>query len=177
MLGGRWDLHKELVRAMTRGVLLGGNVYVVRDRGSRRIVSVGFWLEPGQSIFGSEEQRALGFNTFFRKLSPDAQYWWNNTYPDTMRELRETVWTGDEMKRRWWCSHLATHPEQQGRGFATAIVDYAYDDSVAMGQFLGLATQQELNVRKYEAMGFRERGRTLMPAPTGDFPVIVLSKT
>jgi len=160
-LGGNWSLATDFFSAMTRATLLEGQIYAVKDHD--RIVSVGFWFEPGTFLWTTEEQRAVGFNDFFNKLSPEAQNWWTDTYPEAVRLHGEVLFTEEERTRRWWCSNLATDPGYEGRGYATAIVNAVYDKAVKTRTFIALATGTDTNVQKYLSMGFRQRGGFHIP--------------
>ncbi|KAI0053247.1 hypothetical protein FA95DRAFT_1482179, partial [Auriscalpium vulgare] len=160
-LGGDWSLQAEYIRANVRATALEGEIYVVKDISTGRILSSGLWFEPGRGLFGTEAQRALGYDTFFEKLSPETKEWTTHT------ELEAQM---------WWCFCLGTEPDFQGRGLATALVDAVYAMALSKQGFIGLSTPTELNVAKYRSMGFRERGRTWLDTPKGGFPAIMLSR-
>ncbi|KAI3600709.1 hypothetical protein WG66_014170 [Moniliophthora roreri] len=162
MLGGNWSLAADLGRAMIRAVLLAGEVYAVKNE-ENEIVSFGLWTRPGATTFSTEEQKALGFNAFFEKLSPAAKHWWMHT----------------EVSKRWWCSNLVTDPDYQGRGYATAIVQHGLKKAMEADGFIGLIATSPVNLRRYLAMGLRKRGDFLVPSPAvgdPDLKVHVLSK-
>ncbi|THU89926.1 hypothetical protein K435DRAFT_781417 [Dendrothele bispora CBS 962.96] len=175
LLGGNWELHGDYWRSLIRAAALEGEIYVVRNP-KGQIVSIAVWFPPGNDLFNSEEQRALGFNDFFAKLSPETQEWWNTTCDEVMGELAKKVFTKEERESRWWCVNLATEPTYQGRGYATALIDTMFQKAKSTGTILGLATAPDYNVPKYLGMGFRERGNAPMPSPTGDFVVHMFSK-
>ncbi|EEB92878.1 hypothetical protein MPER_08548, partial [Moniliophthora perniciosa FA553] len=80
-LGGDWSLAPDISRAIIRATLLEGEVYVVKND-SDEIVSFGLWFRPGTEVFSTPEQRALGFDDFFKKLKTEMQAWYQNTYPE-----------------------------------------------------------------------------------------------
>lgn len=53
---------------------------------------------------------------------------------------------------------------------------FLFDQANAEGTCLGLATGNEINVKKYVSMGFKYRGGGPLPAPTGDMFVHLCSK-
>ncbi|TFK51045.1 hypothetical protein OE88DRAFT_1808553 [Heliocybe sulcata] len=172
MLGGNWSIHHMLFRGMVRASELAGEIYVVRNADKTRILSCGFWFRPGTGLFGTEEQKALGFNDFFDKLSPETQYWWKHPYPECFSNIIDGMWTKDEIAKRWWCFHLCTDPLHQNRGYAKAIVNFICEKAERRGEIIGLATPSELNVRKYVAMGLHERGHVFLDDPTDDQPAV-----
>ncbi|KAE9394587.1 hypothetical protein BT96DRAFT_827522, partial [Gymnopus androsaceus JB14] len=174
LVGGNWDIQADYWRSLIRAGLLEGRVYVVKNE-KNEIVSIGVWYEAGNDLFQTDAQRALGFNDFFAKLTPETQEWWNEC-GKVMGDVSKKAWTKEDKAHRWWCVNLATDPEYQGRGYATGIVERVEKDAKANGCTLGLATVPEVNVQKYLAMGFRERANGAMPSPTGDFTVHMFSK-
>ncbi|KAJ3853372.1 hypothetical protein EV368DRAFT_81609 [Lentinula lateritia] len=175
LIGGNWDIQADYWRSLIRAGLLEGRVYVVKDQ-KYQIVSIGVWFEAGNDLFQTDAQRALGFNDFFAKLTPETREWWSKARGYTMANVSKKGWTKEDKAHRWWCANLATDPEYQGRGCATRIVQQALKDAEENGCTLGLATGPELNVQKYLAMGFRKRSEGPMPSPTGDFIIHLLSK-
>ncbi|KZT23591.1 hypothetical protein NEOLEDRAFT_1136387 [Neolentinus lepideus HHB14362 ss-1] len=176
LLGGDWSLHAPFLRAVARATALQGEIYVVRDPVTKKILSYGCWFGPGNDLFATEEQKALGFNEVFSSVSEKAQYWCTHTYPETVGEYSANLWTKEEVERRWWCVHLCTDSQHENRGYGTAIINFAFEKAKKKGGLIGLSTSIEVNVRKYVAMGFRERGETHVDAPTGGFHVHILSR-
>lgn len=80
-VGGDWGLLPELETAMLRASLLEGVVYVVTvGKGSdEKIVSAGYWFGDGSAMFGSEKQRALGYDAWFEKISDETKIWMSKT--------------------------------------------------------------------------------------------------
>ncbi|KAI0316173.1 hypothetical protein OF83DRAFT_1173163 [Amylostereum chailletii] len=160
MIGGDESLSNDLFAAMFRAALLEGELYAVEQ--DEQIVSVALWFEMSRPLFGTDAQRALGFDDFFKKLLPKTQHWWAHTYPEAIGEWRPQIFTPEENERLTWCYLLATDVAHQNRGFATSLIDAWYDKK---GQLVGLATDSELNVAKYKSMGFRERGHIIIDGP------------
>lgn len=91
MVGGDEKLKDPIFRAMIRAAELEGEVYFATDSGN--VVAVAVWFPPGKSLFDSsvmffnlkpsnmsrrEEQRALGFDDFIKKLTPEIKAFWDN---------------------------------------------------------------------------------------------------
>ncbi|KZT23823.1 hypothetical protein NEOLEDRAFT_1135981 [Neolentinus lepideus HHB14362 ss-1] len=176
MVGGDWSLHPILLRAMLRAGALEDVIYVVMNKHTEEIVTVSLWFPPGRQLFSTDDQKALGFNDFMTKISPEAKKWWSTTYVTLLRDFRRDIFSDEEGTRRWWCPWFTTDPNFQQRGFGTALITTIYNKAALHGGFLGLMTDREVNVPKYLAMGFGIRGRINADAPTGDFPVICLTR-
>jgi hypothetical protein len=78
MTGGDETLKGELFRAMIRAANIAGEIYLATDPSSNKIVAFTLWFPPGTSLFDSEEQRALGFDDFMNKISPETKAFWEN---------------------------------------------------------------------------------------------------
>ncbi|TFK51041.1 hypothetical protein OE88DRAFT_206750 [Heliocybe sulcata] len=175
-VGGNHKLSPLFFRAMACATALDGEIYVVKDPTTSHIASFGLWFPPGKRLWATDEQKALGYNEFFSKLSQETQNWWRHTYPETVAKLRERTWSKEDSERCWWCFNICTDRRHENLGYATAIVNFAYDKAKRNDQILGLSTGTDLNVRKYLAMGFRDRGQTWIDAPTGGWAVHTLSR-
>jgi len=174
MLGGDWSLQPDFCRAITRATALEGELYVVKA--GNEIVSTASWFGPDSYLFKTQEQRALGYDDVFEKLSPEAKYWTTDTYPGVTGKLDATLFTDEERTRRWWLYILATKPGHEGKGYATALIDTFYDKVKKDKMFIGVAPAREINVKKYSAMGFRKRGESVVPSPTGDFYAYIMTR-
>lgn len=171
-LGGDWSLLREFMAASVRASLLAGyvNVVTIGNGLNEEIVSVGCWLGNGVQLFGSEEQRALGYNAWFEKLSDETKHWFTKDYPEQAAKLTGSHFTKEEWAKCWWCYLLATHAKHQGKGYATAIIQAMFKKAKAEGTLIGLSTSPEVNVKKYLSMGMKRRGKGgLIHSPTGDF--------
>ncbi|KAJ8517111.1 hypothetical protein ONZ45_g5659 [Pleurotus djamor] len=172
MTGGNDDLVPLMFRAMLRGINLSGTLYTVCDEAGE-IRSVGGWFRPGVRLFDSEEQRALGWNDFMDALSPEAKEWWTQEFPKRGVEPMSRA-LGNKFLDSWFASLLATDPDYQRRGFATAIVEAALEQAKQDGKIAVLATQSESNMNWYKSLGFEVFGRVDFEGPRGQWPDIFL---
>ncbi|EIM91772.1 uncharacterized protein STEHIDRAFT_37341, partial [Stereum hirsutum FP-91666 SS1] len=77
--GGDLSLSEVMWRSMVRAGFHSGAVYVASHSSDLTdIVSIGVWFGPGEVLYATEEQRALGFNEFFSKIAPEYQEWITN---------------------------------------------------------------------------------------------------
>ncbi|KAJ6630985.1 hypothetical protein B0H10DRAFT_2207371 [Mycena sp. CBHHK59/15] len=178
MVGDDDSLKGPVFRAMIRAGELDGEVYLATEIGSMKAVGVAVWFPPGKSLFATEEQRALGFDEFFEKLSPEIKNFWNDTYdPVVDKFLAETIgptacypWTADY----WYLNLIATDPAFQNKGIATMLLKTLSDsDSRPM---LAHCASNEPNVRFYESCDYHVKGKIYMEAATGGYPVFCLTK-
>ncbi|KAF8207231.1 acyl-CoA N-acyltransferase [Mycena galopus ATCC 62051] len=178
MVGGDEHLKALIWRAMIRAGLLAGEVYFAIDNSSHKVVGVAVWFPPGNSLFDSAEQRALGFDDFMQKLSPEAQEFWANSYVPLVDKFLAEVLGPDGMRDSQYLNQLATDPEFQKQGVATMLLKTVHNrfaESDAPPMFAHCAANEK-NARFYESCGYTVRGQMYMEAPTGGYPVIVLTK-
>lgn len=178
-LGGNWDLLRDFMTAVARACLLEGIVYIVtiENEADEKIVSVGCWLGNGVQLFGSEEQRALGYYAFSEKISDETKHWVTEVFPPQATKLTQSHFTEEEIAKRWWCILLATRSEHQRKGYGSAIVQTMFNKAEAEGTFIALSASSERNVKKYLSMGFELRGQGgPVHSPIGDFWLHYLTK-
>ncbi|KAJ7844407.1 hypothetical protein B0H14DRAFT_2776814 [Mycena olivaceomarginata] len=178
MVGGNESLKALIWRAMIHASLLAGEVYFATDNSSHKVVGVALWFPPGKSLFDSEEQRALGFDDFMQKLTPETQDFWANSYvPEVEKFLAEVIGPNGTRDSQY-LNLLATDPAFQKIGIATTLlktVHARFAESDAPPMFAHCAANEK-NARFYESCGYTVRGKMFLEAPTGGYPVIVLTK-
>ncbi|TFY83145.1 hypothetical protein EWM64_g866 [Hericium alpestre] len=148
LVGGDQSLVDPLFRAMIRATTAGGEFYVVVNH-SEKILGLGLWFGPGEDLFSTEEQRKLGFNDFFGRLSPEAQKWWTETYPAKVGEFLTHHLGPQGGLNSFFLSNLATDPAFQRTSVATKIVDTVFQQAVAEDNRLVLMAGNAKNVRLY----------------------------
>ncbi|KAK7032905.1 N-acetyltransferase domain-containing protein [Favolaschia claudopus] len=178
MVGGDESLKPLIWRAMIRAGLLAGEVYLAMDDASGKVIGVAIWFPPGQSLFDSEEQRALGFDDFMKRLSPETQEFWANSYIPVVDKYLAGVIGPEGVRETQYLNQLATDPAYQKQGVATLLLKTVHDklaQSNTRPMFAHCAANEK-NARFYESCGYTIRGSMHLHAPTGDYPVIVLTK-
>ncbi|KAJ7650623.1 acyl-CoA N-acyltransferase [Roridomyces roridus] len=173
MVGGDESLKDPIFRAMIRAGELAGQVYLATDDDSGKVVAVAVWYPPGTALFNSEEQRALGFDHFYKNLLPDTKAFWDTTYVPVVDEF-----LAEGVDDSFYLNLIATDPDFQKRGIATALLKTVHNKFVgtdAKPMFAHCAAN-EPNARFYESCGYSVAGKMYMEAPTGNYPVIVLTK-
>ncbi|KAF9058478.1 hypothetical protein BDP27DRAFT_1432697 [Rhodocollybia butyracea] len=149
-------------RQIIRAGMARDAVYVVRSE-NQDIIGMGLFMKPEQKAYSTEQiQRVAGYYEFLEKMKPETRHWYENDLLSLLKD-REALFTDEERERRWWCIHLCTDPRFHGKGLGRMIVDHIHQEAQKNGQFLGLAAGNELNVRKYKALGFKQRGYHTAP--------------
>ncbi|KAE9395846.1 hypothetical protein BT96DRAFT_137686 [Gymnopus androsaceus JB14] len=167
VMGHDWSLAPAYFRSTILTGLYTDGLYGVRDKESKEIVAVSVWSGPGEKSDDSEEfERKTGLYDFLDGLKPQFREWFDLNVP-LIKKARETFFTDEERDRRWWCTLLCTEPRYHGRGLARLIIDNIHDKArkTIPGGFVALLASVEVNVKKYQSLGFRERGEHRAPIP------------
>ncbi|KAJ6448893.1 hypothetical protein C8R45DRAFT_1114959 [Mycena sanguinolenta] len=173
MVGGDEELKTQIWRAMIRAGLLAGEVYFALDS-SHKVLGVAVWFPPGKSLFDSEEQRTLGFDHFMQNLSPETQRFWAESYVPLVDKFLAEVLGPNGVRDSQYLNQLATDPSFQKKGIATTLLKTFGERDVR--PLFAHCASNEKNARFYESCGYTIRGKMYMEAPTGGYPVIVLTK-
>ncbi|GAW03169.1 hypothetical protein LENED_004870 [Lentinula edodes] len=54
-------------------------------------MSIGVWFGPGNVLYATEEQRALGFTKFFCQIAPEYQQWIIEDFGPKTRQFKSRV--------------------------------------------------------------------------------------
>ncbi|EIM80209.1 uncharacterized protein STEHIDRAFT_126178 [Stereum hirsutum FP-91666 SS1] len=173
MTGGREELAPALFRAMLRAGSLGGKFHVVSDEVSGQITTVAISFAPGGGLFDRVDQREAGWNDFFASLSHETQTWWRTTLGKDYADAIHAI-LGNHYNNRWQINVLATHPERQRNGYATAVIQAVCSLAAKDKTVLALTTQNERNAQFYQHRGFSIVGTTEVNAPTGPWTQYVV---
>jgi ribosomal protein S18 acetylase RimI-like enzyme len=129
------------------------------------VVAFGDRLGPSGQAALAEMQRLARWGSFLGRLSSPA---WSD--PGGFVWVEEGCVVGNVSLRRapgtegYLIGNVAVHPDWQGRGFASALMQTALRDIRARGgRWVGLEVWAENRaaIQVYEKLGFREIGRTL----------------
>ncbi|KAJ7183098.1 hypothetical protein C8R46DRAFT_507365 [Mycena filopes] len=157
MVGGSDASLKDLIfRAMLRAGELAGQVYFATDDSTQRIVGVAIWFPPGTSLFESEEQKALGFNDFMEKLSPETKAFWRDSYLPVVHKFLAEILGPDGTRDSQYLNQLATDPLFQRKGIATTLLKTVHNkfaDADTPPLFAHCAANEK-NARFYESCGY-----------------------
>ncbi|KZV74410.1 hypothetical protein PENSPDRAFT_732316 [Peniophora sp. CONT] len=206
LLGGDISLRDELLAAMFRAVLLEGKVYVVECNSQVVSVAlwfrqpIGLFKTDAQRALGYDEW----FKKLPKELQhwwtvdyPEqlkgyakkiiSQEHLHHSREAAYKELvkkdcctlnKASVHSRgpSEWDKMWFCNLMVTDLKQQGRGHATFLMNQLTAKARASGEILGLSTGTEINVPKYESMGFRERGRIILHSLINEVPCVWMTK-
>jgi len=171
--GGDAALADALWRSMINAGVHSGVLYIASatvpepEIRPEAIHAFGLWFPPGQLLYSTPEQRALGFTDLLARLAPEHRTWLLNDFSVKTRELKTRIF-GPMMERdTWYANCIATDPAYQGRGLASAIIDRVLADAAATHSVVALGTQNEKNAAFYRSLGFVERGRLDARTPWG----------
>ncbi|KAJ7220011.1 hypothetical protein GGX14DRAFT_559824 [Mycena pura] len=173
MVGGVESLKDPIMRAILRAGELDGQVYLATDVTSQKVVGVAVWFPPGNMLFSTPQQRALGFDDFMKQLSPQTKSFWEDSYGPKVEVFLDETLGPNATLNSFYLNQLATDPAYQGRGIASLLLKTVHDKFAP--PFAHCAANDS-NAQFYEKRGYTIRGRMVMEAPTGAYPVIILTK-
>ncbi|PFH47793.1 hypothetical protein AMATHDRAFT_151287, partial [Amanita thiersii Skay4041] len=176
-----------MIRAATSLDERAGQFYLaVKEHGSDgqgggggEVVGFVLCMPPGEDMFSTPEQRALGYDAFVRKI------------PAANKDPYETIFRhqfpsfiarilGPTFKRDcWWVNFLMVHRAYQGQHIATQLINLIRKKAKESPDLrpLGLITGTDHNVVFYQRLGFELKGTLMISAPWGDWPLHVLVLT
>ncbi|KAF9557473.1 hypothetical protein CPC08DRAFT_710370 [Agrocybe pediades] len=169
MVGGNDELRDLLFRSMVRAGGLEGDLKVVEDE-EGNIFSIALWFRPGVNMWGTEEQRRLGYNEFMAKLDPDTVKWWKEDYAQATTDFIKQ-WLPVPRVDTWWLNVLGTDPVHQRKGYASMLLADTLK-TVKGPTTLAFCTTTEENAEFYEHAGFPIRGRTVISSKHGNILVV-----
>ncbi|KAG7443402.1 uncharacterized protein BT62DRAFT_1078480 [Guyanagaster necrorhizus] len=162
MTGGNKALYDPFLRAVTRALLLEGKVWLAASDG--RILGVLGGFGPGTFLWATEEQRALGFNNAYARLTEETKYWWQNIYGPQIKEFMDNALGATANLDGWMTPLLAVDPPYQRRGIATAMFKEMTQQAIQDKAIMIVGADSDLNVGIYESFGFELKGRTVLPS-------------
>lgn len=173
--GGNLDLFPGWARGVVAAsALIAGDMYAAIDE-DNTLVGFALWIPPGRVPLDTEEERQLGFNQFWEKLSPEGRDYIENVLgKEFPKHLEESFGFAEAEKSTYWCNFAMVREDYQNKGVATAIFDLVYAKAKETGTIMALATSLEKTSKIYQSMGFELKGFRVMPSPWKDWPSYVL---
>jgi ribosomal protein S18 acetylase RimI-like enzyme len=170
LVGGHTDLLKPQAVAMIRAGALSGEFYVAQAS-TGEVVGFTLWMPPGQEMFATAEQRALGFNEFMASLSDSAKEYFRTTYLAEFPTFVNSVLGPTGKIDSWWLNMAMVRPEYQRLGIATSLINIVRSKAIAAREPIAFSTTNDANVPVYTSMGFAHLAKKIMPSPWGEWPV------
>ncbi|EIM83760.1 uncharacterized protein STEHIDRAFT_140822 [Stereum hirsutum FP-91666 SS1] len=166
--GNNLTLAEPLWRAHVLAGLHHGEVWVATD-GTAEIMSVGVWFLPGHELYGTEE-----LEEYFTLLSDEAINWWRNISRPKVVGFFEKYLGEKTRTDNWFAQIIATHPDYERRGLASAHIDAVYHRAVREESYLALGAAGKAQEAFYRSNGFKELGR--VSSQTADWVCFVKGK-
>ncbi|KAI0262314.1 hypothetical protein BC834DRAFT_972106 [Gloeopeniophorella convolvens] len=174
--GGNPALADLLWRGMIRAGALSGAIYVAApadDADPTAIRALAVWFPPGQLLYSTPEQRALGFMDLLSQFEPKFRTWFLDEFSAETRALKTRIF-GPEMERgTMYANVIATDPAYQHHGLASALIRHVLAEAAQTGTVVALGTQSEENAAFYRRLGFVEQGRLDKETPWGVFAGVI----
>ncbi|KAJ7089839.1 hypothetical protein B0H15DRAFT_273655 [Mycena belliarum] len=175
MTGGNPDLDQPFHRAHMRAGAIGGELWVA-GFGPTDISAVAVLFGPGSASLATEEQRAAGWNEVRSRFTPELERWWSEYFePRSAQWIEACLGKGTDYKS-WHLAGLATSPNHQHKGLATALLQAVNTRASSDGTMIYLETTTDANIMFYKKHGFVVRGDISIIGSGGDTTLTCLSK-
>ncbi|KAF8346127.1 hypothetical protein F5887DRAFT_884016, partial [Amanita rubescens] len=191
--GGEAALIPELARAMLKAGIFAAGEYYTATNDKGEIVGFTMWMPPGQEMFSTPEQRALGLNDFMTKLPEIGKDFYKKTvrfyrriYEADMFNKYDSTWSrfptfvnellGPTGKIDSWWLHMAmVRRDYQCKRIGKTLIDLVREKAAASGATMALSTTADANVPFYKSYGFDQKGHITIPSPWGEWPLYVFA--
>ncbi|KAJ7057057.1 hypothetical protein C8F01DRAFT_342102 [Mycena amicta] len=156
--GGNPALAREDTQAISRAGFLEGCVLLAVDYSvSVDVLGVALAFGPGNDLYVTEAQRALGFDAVAAKYTEEMKHWWAD-FIQNSRKFKDDTVGSDRILQSWYAVKIATDPARQGQGVGTALVKALCEKAEVDGVPLFLNAMTESNVTWYKKLGFKAKG-------------------
>ncbi|KAJ7230662.1 hypothetical protein GGX14DRAFT_411724 [Mycena pura] len=177
LIGGDKELDILLLRAGVRAGIVGGEVWVAGLTEEVTVIcAVAIWFGPGTDYLATEEQRAAGYNDARSKFSPELKQWYSGYFVPRLDDWQEDCLGKNTTANSWHLQFLATSPDHQHKGFASALIQAVEPKAHAAGVLMCLETTNDQNVAFYKKRGFAVRGTISFVGSGGETIMTCLSK-
>ncbi|KIP04043.1 hypothetical protein PHLGIDRAFT_15472 [Phlebiopsis gigantea 11061_1 CR5-6] len=172
LTGGQPELLlRALGRAMLRAGLLSGEYY---EAATAEGELVGFLMAmpPGQDIFSTDEQRALGLTEFMGRLSAAGHEFYKTTYMHEFPAFVNSLLGPTGRRDCWYLHMIMVQAAHQRTGIAKGLIGLA----ARTADVVALSCTTPVNATIYQRCGLQLRGQRAMPSPWGPWPLYLLAQ-
>ncbi|KZV68236.1 hypothetical protein PENSPDRAFT_687413 [Peniophora sp. CONT] len=152
--GGDKSKIYDFERATVAAVALVGELWVA-SYGEQNFASVAIWICPGRMFLDSDDQLEAGYNRLFGSFKPDLLEWWKTKFLPQYVEVCTKALGEDTKKENWNLQLIATLPDLQRRGLATALTKGVAEKAKANDKIITLEVEVESNLRFYQSLGWK----------------------
>ncbi|PCH35850.1 hypothetical protein WOLCODRAFT_140107 [Wolfiporia cocos MD-104 SS10] len=175
LCGGDARLVGPLARAMLCAGALAGELYIATDIGDEQPIGYTMWMPPGQELFSTPEQRALGLEAFMAALPEDGKEYYRTTYTAEFPAFVSSCIGSRGMLDGWWLHMAMVRKDRQRQGILRALLAPVREKALQNGETLACSTTTQTNALVYQALGFALKGERTMPSPWGEWPLFVFA--
>ncbi|KAI0262329.1 hypothetical protein BC834DRAFT_845118 [Gloeopeniophorella convolvens] len=154
--------------ALWRSLILAGArdgmLYVAAPEGDDppdAVRAIAVWFPPGKLLWSTQEQLNDGFATVLAKLEPEHHDWLVNKFLTASNKLKMDIFGPERERDAMYASHIATDPDYQRRGLATALIRHVLAEVAEQADppVVALGTQHEKNAKFARSLGFIQKGQ------------------
>ncbi|KAI0935415.1 hypothetical protein AcV7_003853 [Taiwanofungus camphoratus] len=141
-----------MARSILLAGILDGEYYAATDEDGR-LVAYALWMPPGQDMLSTPEERKLGFNDFFARLSEEGREYYKSAYVGEFTRFVTGCMGRTGKVDSWWLNMIQVHPDRQRQGIATALIGLVREKAKRKGETLALSTSNPSNVSLSSQIG------------------------
>lgn len=174
LCGGDSSKLGPLGRAMLRAGVHCGEYYEAHHE-SEGMVGFLMVTPPGQDLFSTDEQRALGLSAFMQNLPEAGKEYYKAVYLVEFPAFVNACLGPTGRRDSWYIHTLMVKSKFQGQGIGKALINIVRGKASLNGETLALSTTTDVNAVIYQRMGFQLLDKRIMPGPWGEYPLYILS--
>ncbi|KAK2460077.1 hypothetical protein APHAL10511_007911 [Amanita phalloides] len=173
--GGDPSLIPDMARSVLKaGIFAAGEFYIAANE-REEIVGFTMWMPPGQEMFSTLEQRALGLNDFMSKLPELGREVYKAIYITRLPTFVNGLLGPTGKIDSWWLYMAMVRKDYQRKHIATTLINMVREKAAVGGVTMALSTTTHANVPFYKSRGFDLRGSTVIQSPWGEWPLHVFA--
>ncbi|KAI0697360.1 hypothetical protein BC835DRAFT_1472786 [Cytidiella melzeri] len=174
LVGGEPEKIGDMGRAMLRAGVHSGEYYEAVDANGG-LVGFLMTMPPGQDLFSTQEQRALGLTEFMENLSPEGKEYYRTTYLAEFPAFVNSCLGPTGKLDSWYIHMVMVSPEHQWKGVGKSLINQVVEKASRSGDVVALSTTTALNATIYQKCGFTLLGHKIMPSQWGEWPLYIFS--
>ncbi|KAI0340439.1 hypothetical protein BDW22DRAFT_1486269 [Trametopsis cervina] len=175
LVGGEPEKIDGMGRAMLRAGILAGEYYEATDEKDGSLLGYLMTMPPGQDLFSTDEQRALGLTEFMANLSPEGKEYYRTTYLAEFPAFVNACLGPTGKLDSWYIHMVMVQREHQGRGIGKGLISQVVEKASRSGDVIAMSTTTEVNSVIYQKCGLTLLDKKIMPSPWGEWPLYILS--
>ncbi|KAI0262325.1 hypothetical protein BC834DRAFT_891843 [Gloeopeniophorella convolvens] len=140
---------------LRNGTLFSAAEVSAADDDPKAVHAIVAWFPPGKLLWSISDDGIVddGFASLLDQLDPEYRNWLVNKFLPELRAFEDRVLGSQSARGAKYATLIATHPDRQQRGLATALIG---PKSTVVPPVAALGTQNEQNATIARKLGYVE---------------------